>query len=195
MKPSLAASGLLWTTSAVLGYLAVMQKHTTAPPATLGDHLHVASSLMHVTAMARTAGQPTMEFLNQLAAMDRRWTNASNRRGKPGRAPNESWGLRCGMHPVDALMIPKLLDAVGAGMKPAAFDRMLASHAIDRANGKLAGVRLDVRLKSLRDNPPAKIVKALYSRMAKIGNDPVACRLELKAIASRVWPGETNFAG
>lgn len=178
----------------ILGYLATMEKNT-APPTTLGDHLRVASCLMYVEAMARAAGLPTIKFLNQLAAMDRRWTNASNRRGKPGRAPHEPWTLRCGMDPVDALITPKLLDAVGAGMRPATYDQMLASHAIDRANGRLAGVRLDVRLKSLRDNPPAKIVKALHIRMAKIGNAPAACRAELKAIASRVWPDETNLVG
>lgn len=178
-----------------LGYVDAMEKNTTAPPATLGDHLRVASSLMYVEAMARAAGLPTMKFLNQIAAMDRRWTNASNRRGKRGRAPNESWTLRCGMPPEDALIIPKLLDAVGVGMRPATYDRLLASHAIDRAKGKLAGVRLDVHLKSLRDNPPAKIGEALDIRMAKIGNDPAACRSELKAIASRVWPGETNLVG
>ena len=176
-----------------LGYVDAMRMNTTAPPATLGDHLRVASSLMCVEGMARAAGLPTMKFLNQLAAMDRRWTNASNRRGKPGRAPHESWALRCGMLPDDALIIPKLLDRLGAGMKPAAYDRLLASHAIERAKGKLADVHLDVRLKSLRDSPPAGIVKPLESRLDKIGNDQAACRSELKAIASRVWPAETNL--
>lgn len=125
-----------------------------------------------------------------IAKIERSQTNSKNRRGKVGRKPREEWGLRCGMDPVDALLIPVLLERLGKPLRPATYDRLLASHAIERAGDSLANTRLDVCLKSLREAPPAEIKRVLRERVAKLPAGASGLRFQLKEIRTRVYHGE-----
>ena len=143
-----------------------------------------------------TSTRPTIraKALDALKAVvskvERSQTNSTNRRGKAGRAPKQNWTRRCGMDPVDALMIPILLERLGHPERPADFDKMLERHAIER-DASLEKTPLRTRLKSLRDGPPGEIKSAFNERKANLPQDKDGLQAELKAILAR-WDEPPN---
>ena len=140
-------------------------------------------------AHAEAVGRSLTDVINDGQVRHSRSVNADNRRGKRGRRPEEAWAVRCGMDPLDALLIAVIFERLGVGLAPAAYDQLLADHAIARGGDALKNVHVRTRLKSLRERPPAEIRIAFERARATLPLDEAGLRRQLGEICARIWPG------
>lgn len=106
---------------------------------------------------AKRAGSSVTDVLNEAIARLTRSINSNNRRGKPGRQPKEDWALICGMDPVDALMLPVVMERLGHQWPMAEYDKLIEKHAIARGGALLKNVSIRGGLKNLRQRQCAEI--------------------------------------
>ena len=139
-----------------------------------------------------------------VAQVERSQTNSSNRAKGGGRSPSEARERLPGIDAVDAGVMLEICRRLGV-LNKARLLAFMARDAItaERAPLVAAGAKplnnrdwaklLDERerkLKSLFEDPPAKLRRTIAERAFDLPNDQKGLKEALRAISVRLWPAE-----